>query len=76
MDTCYTQGMHRTTIVLTQKKLAKVRRVLGTTGIKETVERAFDEILAMEVRKHAVERLIKMEGIDLADKRVMARAWR
>ena len=69
-------NMHRTTIVLDQKKLAKVRRVLGTTGIKETVERAFDEILAMELRKRAVERLIKMDGIDLADEKLMARAWR
>ena len=68
--------MHRTTIVLDQKKLARVRKVLGTTGIKETVERAFDEILAMELRKRAVERLIKMEGLDLADEKVMARAWR
>ncbi len=67
---------HRTTIVLNQRKLAKVRRVLGTTGIKETVERAFDEILAMEVRKRHVERLIKEDGIDLADDAVMASAWR
>lgn len=68
--------MHRTTIQLDQKKLAKVRRVLGTTGIKETVERAFDEILAMELRKRHVERLIKRQGIDLDDEDVMAAAWR
>ena len=70
------RSMHRTTIVLDDKKLAKVRRVLGTSGIKETVERAFDEILAMELRKRHVERLIKQEGIDLADEDVMAAAWR
>jgi len=68
--------MHRTTIVLDQKKLAKVQRVLGTTGIKETVERAFDEILALEVRKRHVARLIKQDGIDLAKPEVMAKAWR
>jgi Arc/MetJ family transcription regulator len=68
--------MHRTTIVLDEKKLAKVRRVLGTTGIKETVERAFDEILAMELRKRHVERLIRQDGIDLANDDVMAAAWR
>ncbi len=71
----YTRAMHRTTIVLDPKKLAKVQRVLGTTGIKETVEKAFDEILSMELRKRAVERLIKME-LDLGDPAVMARAWR
>lgn len=67
--------MHRTTILLDPKKLAKVRRILGTTGIKDTVERAFDEILAMELRKRAVARLISQEGIDLADPDVMAAAW-
>jgi Arc/MetJ family transcription regulator len=67
---------HRTTIELDQKKLARVRRVLGTRGIKETVERAFDEILAMELRKRHAERLIRQDGIDLGDEDVMATAWR
>jgi Arc/MetJ family transcription regulator len=74
---CYTFNVaHKTTIVLDQRKLSRVRRVLGTTGIKETVDRAFDEILAIELRKRAVARLIKMDGIDLADRAVMGRAWR
>lgn len=68
--------VHRTTIVLDQKKLARVRRVLGTRGIKETVERAFDEILAMELRKRHAERLIRQDGIDIGDEDVMAAAWR
>ena len=75
-STSYTGEMHRTTIVLDQKKLAKVRRILGTTGIKETVDRAFDEILALQLRKRHMERLIKQEGLDLADPEVMAKAWR
>ncbi len=73
---CYTYSMNRTTIVLDQKKLAKVRKILGTTGIKDTVDRAFDEILALELRKRAVDRYITMQGIDLADGEVMASAWR
>lgn len=72
----YTTVMHRTTINLDQKKLLKVRRLLGTTGIKDTVERAFDEILAMELRKRAVERLIKMDGLELGDPAIAASAWR
>jgi Arc/MetJ family transcription regulator len=72
----YTVDMHRTTINLDQKKLSKVRRLLGTTGIKDTVERAFDEILAMDLRKRAVERLIKMDGLELADPTITASAWR
>lgn len=68
--------MHRTTINLDQKKLSKVRRLLGTTGIKDTVERAFDEILAMDLRKRAVERLIKMDGLELGDPTITDSAWR
>lgn len=68
--------MRRMTITLDPKKLARAQRVLGTTGISETVERAFDEILAIDARKQHVERLIKQEGIDLANDAVMSRAWR
>lgn len=67
---------HRTTIELDQKKLARVRRLLGTTGIKDTVERAFDEILAMEMRKRHVERLVRQDGLDIGDDDVAAAAWR
>ena len=68
--------MRRTTVVLDTKKLANVQRVLGTTGINETIEHAFDEILALEIRKRHVERLIKQDGLDLAKPGVMAKAWR
>jgi Arc/MetJ family transcription regulator len=68
--------MHRTTIEIDDKKLARARRILGTKGIKDTLEKALDEVLAMEVRKKAVARLIALEGTDLADAEVMAGAWR
>lgn len=68
--------MHRTTLVLDDKKLAKVRKLLGTKGIKETVERALDEIIAYDARRKAVEQLQQMKGLDLDKPKVMARAWR
>lgn len=68
--------MHRTTIVLDEQKLAKVRRLLGTKGIKDTVERALDEVLAVEQRRQAFERLRTLKGLDLDDPAVMAGAWR
>jgi Arc/MetJ family transcription regulator len=68
--------MHRTTIEIDEKKLSRARRILGTKGIKDTLEKALDEVLAMEVRKKAVARLIALEGIDLADADVMDGAWR
>lgn len=38
-------GLHRTTIELDTEKLAEVASVLGTKGIKPTVDAAFDEVL-------------------------------
>lgn len=69
-------GMHRTTLVIDPRKLAKARRLLGTKGIKDTVERALDEVIAYEARRQAVEQLRKMEGLDLDDPEVVAAAWR
>jgi len=68
--------MHRTTLVLDKKKLTKARRLLRTKGIKDTIEAALDEVIAYEARRQAVEQLRKMEGLDLGDPAVMARAWR
>jgi uncharacterized protein (DUF362 family) len=68
--------MHRTTLVLDQRKLAKARRVLRTKGIKDTVEAALDEVIAYEARRRAVEQLRNMDGLDLDDPKIMAKAWR
>lgn len=69
-------GMHRTTLVIDQRKLAKARRLLGTKGIKDTIERALDEVIAYEARRLAVDQLRTMDGLDLDDPKVMAKAWR
>ena len=42
----------------------------------ESVDAAFAEIVAMAQRKRLVERLTSMDGLDLDDPKVMARAWR
>jgi Arc/MetJ family transcription regulator len=68
--------MHRTTLVLDERKLAKARRLLGTKGIKDTIERALDEVIAYEARREAVEQLQTMTGLDLDDPKVMSKAWR
>jgi len=67
---------HRTTIQLDDQKLAKARRLLGTRGIRDTVERALDTVISLEARKQAVEQLRTMDGLELDDPQVMASAWR
>jgi Arc/MetJ family transcription regulator len=54
----------RTSIDVDDERLAQVQRVLGTTGLKDTVERAFDEVLRAELRRSLIERIRTGEGID------------
>ena len=68
--------MHRTTLVLDQRKLTKARRLLRTKGIKDTIEAALDEVIAYETRRRAVEQMCRLEGLDLDNPKVMAKAWR
>jgi Arc/MetJ family transcription regulator len=68
--------MHKTTLVLDDAKLSRVRKMLGTKGIKDTIDRALDEVLALDARRRLIEKMRKMKGMDLDDPKIMARAWR
>ena len=68
--------MHRTTLVIDEKKLAKARKLLGTKGIKDTLDRALDEVIAADARRRAVLQLQSMDGLDLDRPDVLADAWR
>ena len=68
--------MQKTTLVLDHKKVARVRKELGTQGIRDTVDRALDEVLALAARRRLLERLKTMRGLDLGKHSVMAEAWR
>jgi hypothetical protein len=68
--------MHKTTLVIDEAKLRRAKKVLGTKGIRDTIDRALDEVIALEARRRHVERLRHMKGIDLGDDEVMAGAWR
>ncbi len=56
--------MRRTSIELDESQLASVQRVLGTSGIKDTVDRAFDEVLRADLRCRLADRVRTGEGID------------
>ncbi len=68
--------MHKTTLMLDDAKLRRARRVLGTKGIRDTIDRALDEVLAVDARRRLVEKLRTMKGLDLDNAEVMAGAWR
>jgi Arc/MetJ family transcription regulator len=68
--------VHKTTLMLDDAKLRRARKVLGTKGIRDTIDRALDEVLAVDARRRLVERLRTMKGLDLDNAEVMAGAWR
>jgi Arc/MetJ family transcription regulator len=55
---------HRTTIELDEALLAETRQLLGTTGIRDTVEAAMREVTRAAKRRALAERIRTGEGID------------
>jgi len=66
----------KTSVEINEELLESVRRILETSTVKETVERAFLEIVRREARREEVETLRTMRGLDLDDPEIMAGAWR
>jgi len=65
-----------TTVEIDERKLELVRATLGTRTLRDTVDRAFDEVLVRAARLHEIERLRTMRGLDLDKPSVMDKAWR
>ena len=66
----------KTSVEINEELLESVRRILDTSTVKETVERAFQEIVRREARREEIESLRTMRGMDLDNPEVMAGAWR
>lgn len=69
-------AMKITTIEIDQTKFANVKEILGTTTLRETVDRSFDEVVTRAARERTIQRLQKMDGLDLDKRKVMEGAWR
>jgi len=69
-------GIRKTSVAIDEDLLEAVQEVLGTTTVRETIARAFLEVLRARARYAEVEVLSSMRGLDLADDRVMSEAWR
>ena len=68
--------MRKTSVDVDDRLLEQVRDVLGTSSIKETIDRALREVMRVEARRREIRALAVMDGLDLADEKVMAKAWR
>lgn len=67
--------MRKTTLVIDDALVEQARQVLGTRGLKDTVDRALEEVIAVYARRAFIRRLETQDGLDLGDVEVMRRAW-
>jgi Arc/MetJ family transcription regulator len=69
----YTSDMRRTTLDIDENMLLKAREILGTRGVKDTVDEALREIVRIEAGRRLIARL--KENEDLHNPEIMERAW-
>ena len=67
--------MRKTTIEFDEKTEAEVEKVLGTRGLKATVDQSFRTVLALKARMEFIDQLRNMNGLDLDRPDIMAQAW-
>jgi Arc/MetJ family transcription regulator len=65
--------VHRTTLDVDEDMLAKAQGILGTKGIKDTVDEALREVLRQDAWRKL--RAWVVENDDLRDPEIMAKAW-
>jgi len=57
----------RTTIEIDDDLLGKAREVLGTKGLRDTVEAALDQVVKAALRERLIRRFETGEGLDLGE---------
>ncbi len=68
MASVYRQGVaRRTTIEIDDELLHRTQEALGTSGLKDTVERAFREAVRQHLRRRLAERIETGAGIDRSE---------
>lgn len=69
--------MRRTSVMIDDERLGRAQRVLGTTGVKDTIDRALEEVLRTDLRRRLAERIRSGEGIDRGEEVLdESRRWR
>ena len=67
--------MNKTTIEFDPAKRDAVAAVLGTRGLKATVDAAFDVVLRQHAGRELV-RLVQQGGVELTNDEVESQTWR
>ena len=68
-------AVRKTSVLINEDLLASAQRILETSSIRETIEKAFLEVLRADARLAEIRALASMDGMELDDPEVMAGAW-
>ncbi len=68
--------MRKTSVDIDDRLIEQAKSLLGTASIKETIDGALREVVRRDVRRQEIRALAEMDGLDLSDGEVMAKAWR
>ncbi len=71
VETSY-MAAHKTTIDLNDDLLGRARLILGTTGIKDTIDSALLEVIVRDARRKSIERL---QALECDPDELRRRAW-
>ena len=61
---CQYQSMKRTSIEIDEARLTRAQSALGTTGVKDTIDVALQEVIRTDLRRRLAARIRSGEGID------------
>lgn len=66
----------KTSVLIDEDLLVAVKAALNTKTVKDTIARAFLEVLRAKAREEEVKALSIQKGMELNDDAVMSSAWR
>jgi Arc/MetJ family transcription regulator len=68
--------MRRTSLEIDEERIAMAQQVLGTKGIKDTIDQALDEVIRAALRRRLAERIRTGSGIDRGEELLeSSRRW-
>ena len=76
MSDIYTVGMVKRLVDIDDDALDRAQRILGAATMKDTVNRALQEVIDLDRRRRFLDRIVASDGVDLDDDEAMDRAWR
>ena len=76
MSDIYTVGMVKRLVDIDGDALGQAQRILGAATMKDTVNRALQEVIDLDRRRRFLDRIVASDGVDLDDDEAMDRAWR